>query len=225
VLRGRAGERFVRLGAPVLVAVWPNDLLYGITPDGLAALLGAFALGALVRLREGAGSLGEHLAAGLLFGVAFLVKYPAVVFAGLAAAYGATGASSPGPSGRTGAGGLDLGAIHKIKRFLGAARALEEGGSLTLIATAQIGSGSRLDELVTEELRSTATAEIRLDAELAERRIFPALDLLASGTRRDELLTGDEERAEVTALRRELAGLSTEEAAEKVRALVARRSN
>jgi len=143
----------------------------------------------------------------------------------LAAAYGATGASSPGPSGRTGAGGLDLGAIHKIKRFLGAARALEEGGSLTLIATAQIGSGSRLDELVTEELRSTATAEIRLDAELAERRIFPALDLLASGTRRDELLTGDEERAEVTALRRELAGLSTEEAAEKVRALVARRSN
>lgn len=89
VLRGRVGDRFVRLGAPVLVAVWPNDLLYGITPDGFAALLGALALGALVRLREGGRSHGEHLAAGLLFGVAFLVKYPAVVFAGLAAVYGA----------------------------------------------------------------------------------------------------------------------------------------
>jgi transcription termination factor Rho len=143
----------------------------------------------------------------------------------LAAAYGAAVISGSGPSGRTGAGGLDQGAIHKIKRFLGAARALEEGGSLTLIATAQTGGGSRLDELVTEELRGTATAEVRLDAALADKRIFPALDLLGSGTRRDELLTGAEERAEVTALRRELAGLSTEEQTEKVRALIARRTN
>jgi transcription termination factor Rho len=139
----------------------------------------------------------------------------------LAAAYGA---ALP-PSGRTGAGGLDQGAIHKVKRFLGAARALEEGGSLTIIATALVGSGSRLDELVAEELRGAATAEVRLDAALADKRIFPALDLLASGTRRDDLLTGEAERAEITALRRELAGLSTEEQSEKVRALIARRTN
>ena len=139
----------------------------------------------------------------------------------LAAAYNA----ALTPSGRTGAGGLDHGAIHKIKKFLGAARALEEGGSLTVIATAQVGSGSRLDELVTEELRGTATAEVRLDAALADKRIFPALDLLASGTRRDDLLTGEEERAEITALRRQLAGLTTEEQSEKVRALIARRTN
>ncbi len=126
------------------------------------------------------------------------------------------------PSGRLGAGGLDQTAIHKIKKVLGAARALEEGGSLTLVGTAQIGSGSRLDELVAEELRVTATAEIRLDPWLAERRIFPTIDVRGSGTRRDELLTGPDERAAVTALRRELAGLGPEEVTEKARAEVER---
>jgi len=136
----------------------------------------------------------------------------------LAAAYGA----SLAPSGKTGAGGLDHAAIHKLKRFVGAARALEEGGSLTMLATAQIGSGSRLDELVPEELRATATAEIRLDPYLAEKRIFPTIDVLGSGTQRDDLLTSDDERAVVTALRRQLAGLDREEAAEKVRGELAR---
>jgi transcription termination factor Rho len=134
----------------------------------------------------------------------------------LAAAYGATVT----PGGRTGPGGLDLAAIHRIKRFLGAARALEEGGSLTLVATAQIGGGSRLDELVAEELRGTATAEIRLDAGLAEKRIFPTIDVLASGTRHDDLLISAEERADVDALRRELSGRDPEEIAAKARARV-----
>jgi transcription termination factor Rho len=126
------------------------------------------------------------------------------------------------PSGRTGAGGLDHTAIHKVKRVLGAARALEEGGSVTIVATVQVGSGSRLDELVAEELRPTATSEIRLDPWLAERRIYPTVDVRGSGTKRDELLTSPDERAAITALRRELAALGPEEAAEKARAEVER---
>jgi transcription termination factor Rho len=136
----------------------------------------------------------------------------------LAAAYQATLT----PSGKAGPAGLDQAAIHKIKRFLGAARALDEGGSLTMIATAQVGTGARLDELVPEELRATATAEIRLDPYLAEKRIYPTIDVLGSGTQRDDLLTSDDERTVVTALRRQLAGLDREEAAEKVRAELAR---
>jgi len=132
----------------------------------------------------------------------------------LAAAYGA----ALTPTGRTGAGGLDLGAVHKLKRFVGAARSLEEGGSLTVIATVGVASGSRLDELVAEELRATATSEIHLDARLAERRVFPAIDVAASSTRRDELLTPADERAAVTAMRRELADVTVEEAAALVRA-------
>ena len=139
----------------------------------------------------------------------------------LAAAYGA----SMTPSGRTGAGGLDHGALHKVKRFLAAARALDEGGSLTIVATAQIGAGSRLDELVAEELRPTATSELRLDPWLAERRLFPAIDVLGSGTSRDDLLVPDDERAAVAAQRRELAALDREEAHERVRAELARRVN
>jgi transcription termination factor Rho len=136
----------------------------------------------------------------------------------------ACGAALP-PTGRTGAGGLDLAAIHRVKRILGAARALEEGGSLTLIATAQVGSGSRLDDLVAEELRTTATSEIRLDRDLADRRMFPAIDVVGSGTRRDELLTSADERAAVTAIRRELADLGREEVAEKIRAELERHAD
>jgi transcription termination factor Rho len=139
----------------------------------------------------------------------------------LAAAYGA----AVPPTGRTGAGGLDQAALHKIKRFLGAARALEEGGSVTLIAAVRVGGGSRLDELVAEELRAAATAEIRLDARLAEQRIFPAFDPVGSATRRDDLLAGADERAAVTALRRRLAGLDPAEAAEQLRAALARHAD
>ncbi len=125
------------------------------------------------------------------------------------------------PSGRTGAGGLDQAAVHKVKRFLGAARALEEGGSLTIIAVAQAEPGARASELVFDELRAAATSEIHLDRRVAERRIYPAIDPLASSTRKDELLATAAERATAAALRAELAALEPPEAAERLRALLA----
>ncbi len=125
------------------------------------------------------------------------------------------------PSGRVGSGGIDQAAVHKIKRFFGAARSLEEGGSLTIIAVAQTESGARLDELVAEELRAAATSEIHLDRRLADKRMYPTIDPIASSTRRDELLTTADERAAAAALRRELATLDPIDAAHKVRATLA----
>ena len=92
------------------------------------------------------------------------------------------------PTGRTLSGGLDPGALHKPKRFFGAARNTENGGSLTIIATALVETGSRMDEVVFEEFKGTGNMEIRLDRKLQEKRIFPAIDLAKSGTRREELL-------------------------------------
>ncbi|MCG0240023.1 MAG: transcription termination factor Rho, partial [Firmicutes bacterium] len=118
------------------------------------------------------------------------------------------------PSGRTLSGGMDPSAFHKPKRFFGAARALEEGGSLTILATALVETGSRLDEVIYEEFKGTGNMEIHLDRKLAERRIFPAIDVKRSGTRKEELLLPPEELETVWALRRALAPLGNVEATE-----------
>jgi len=97
------------------------------------------------------------------------------------------------PSGRTLSGGVDPAALHKPKRFFGAARKIEEGGSLTILATALVETGSRMDEVIFEEFKGTGNMELVLDRKLAERRIFPAIDVKRSGTRREELLLSREE--------------------------------
>ncbi len=96
-------------------------------------------------------------------------------------------------SGRTLTGGLDPAALHKPKRFLGAARNVEEGGSLTILATALIETGSRMDDVIFEEFKGTGNMELTLSRKLSERRIFPAIDINKSGTRREELLLTPEE--------------------------------
>src|SRR5690606_8224589 len=92
------------------------------------------------------------------------------------------------PSGRTLSGGIDPAAFHRPKRFFGAARNIEEGGSLTILATALIDTGSRMDDVIYEEFKGTGNMELHLDRSLAERRIFPAIDIRRSGTRKEELL-------------------------------------
>ncbi|MFO7247506.1 MAG: transcription termination factor Rho [Bacillota bacterium] len=106
------------------------------------------------------------------------------------------------PSGRTLSGGIDPAAFHRPKRFFGAARNVEEGGSLTILATALIDTGSRMDEVIYEEFKGTGNMELHLDRRLAERRIFPAIDIRRSGTRREELLLTKEELEKVWALRK-----------------------
>lgn len=92
------------------------------------------------------------------------------------------------PSGRTLSGGIDPAAFHRPKRFFGAARNIEEGGSFTILATALVDTGSRMDDVIYEEFKGTGNMELHLDRSLAERRIFPAIDMLRSGTRKEELL-------------------------------------
>jgi transcription termination factor Rho len=106
------------------------------------------------------------------------------------------------PSGRTLSGGIDPASFHRPKRFFGAARNVEEGGSLTILATALIDTGSRMDDIIYEEFKGTGNMELHLDRKLAERRIFPALDIRRSGTRREELLLTKEELDKVWAIRR-----------------------
>ena len=118
------------------------------------------------------------------------------------------------PSGRTLSGGMDPSAFHKPKRFFGAARALEEGGSMTIIATALVETGSRLDEVIYEEFKGTGNLEVHLDRRLSERRTFPAVDIKRSGTRREELLLTPEELDVMWLLRRVTAGLGAQEATE-----------
>jgi transcription termination factor Rho len=97
------------------------------------------------------------------------------------------------PSGRTLSGGIDPAAFHRPKRFFGSARNIEEGGSLTILATALVETGSRMDDIIYEEFKGTGNMELMLDRKLSERRIFPAIDIRRSGTRREEdLLTGEE---------------------------------
>jgi transcription termination factor Rho len=118
------------------------------------------------------------------------------------------------PSGRTLQGGLDPAAIYRPKRFFGAARNIENGGSLTIIASALVETGSRMDDIIFEEFKGTGNMELKLDRGLAERRIYPSIDIKASGTRKDELLYDPESLKAVWLLHRALAGLQTSEATE-----------
>ncbi len=118
------------------------------------------------------------------------------------------------PSGKVLSGGVDSNALHKPKRFFGAARNIEEGGSLTITATALIDTGSRMDEVIYEEFKGTGNMELHLDRRLVERRIFPAIDINRSGTRREELLLTKDELNKVWILRRFLSGMNTVDAME-----------
>jgi transcription termination factor Rho len=118
------------------------------------------------------------------------------------------------PSGRTLSGGVDPTALHKPKRFFGAARNIEEGGSLTILATALVETGSRMDDVIFEEFKGTGNMELVLDRKLAEKRIFPALDVKRSGTRREELLLSKEELDLVWNFRRTFANYGTAESIE-----------
>mgnify|MGYP000985820808 FL=1 len=115
------------------------------------------------------------------------------------------------PSGRTLSGGVDPAALHRPKRFFGAARKLEEQGSLTILATALVETGSRMDDVIYEEFKGTGNMELHLDRKLAERRVFPAIDIYRSGTRREELLLSAEELDATWVLRKAMGSLGTAE--------------
>ena len=129
------------------------------------------------------------------------------------------------PTGRTLSGGMDPGALHKPKRFFGAARNIENGGSLTVIATALVETGSRMDDIVYEEFKGTGNMEIHLDRKLSEKRIFPAIDVYKSGTRRDDLLLSKEELDGVRMLRRTLANGGTGDVTENLVNMMDKTSN
>lgn len=120
------------------------------------------------------------------------------------------------PSGRTLTGGLDPAALHMPKRFFGAARNMREGGSLTILATALVDTGSKMDDVVFEEFKGTGNMELVLDRKLSEKRIFPAVDIQKSGTRRDDLLLTREEQEVVYAIHKEIAGARSEESLEQI---------
>ncbi|SDW40344.1 transcription termination factor Rho [Marininema mesophilum] len=109
------------------------------------------------------------------------------------------------PSGRTLSGGIDPAAFHKPKRFFGSARNIEEGGSITILATALVDTGSRMDDVIYEEFKGTGNLELHLDRRLSERRVYPAIDIRRSGTRREELLLTEEELDKIWSLRQSLA--------------------
>ncbi|MBO4835977.1 MAG: transcription termination factor Rho, partial [Lachnospiraceae bacterium] len=130
------------------------------------------------------------------------------------------------PSGRTLSGGLDPAALHMPKRFFGAARNIREGGSLTILATALVDTGSKMDDVVYEEFKGTGNMELILDRKLQEKRIFPAIDIAKSGTRREDLLLTQEEQEAVYIIRKATGGLRADEATEKILDLFAKtRSN
>jgi transcription termination factor Rho len=117
-------------------------------------------------------------------------------------------------SGRILSGGVDSSALYPPKRFFGAARNIENGGSLTILATALVETGSKMDEVIFEEFKGTGNMELRLSRQLADKRIFPAVDVNPSGTRRDEILLGREELAVSWQLRRVLSALDSQQALE-----------
>ena len=117
-------------------------------------------------------------------------------------------------SGRTLSGGLDPAALHKPKKFFGAARNIENGGSLTILATALVDTGSRMDEVIFEEFKGTGNMEVVLDRSLSEKRIFPAIDINKSGTRREDLLLSKDELETVYALRKALSSRTQSEITE-----------
>lgn len=120
------------------------------------------------------------------------------------------------PSGRTLSGGLDPAALHMPKRFFGAARNMREGGSLTVLATALVDTGSKMDDVVYEEFKGTGNMELVLDRKLSERRVFPAIDIPKSSTRREDLLLDRDEQEAVYIMRRALNGMKSEEAVENI---------
>ena len=120
------------------------------------------------------------------------------------------------PSGRTLSGGLDPAALHMPKKFFGAARNMREGGSLTILATALVDTGSKMDDVVFEEFKGTGNKELVLDRKLSEKRIFPAINIQKSGTRRDDLLLSKEEQEIVYSLHREMSGNRAEENVEQI---------
>jgi Transcription termination factor len=120
------------------------------------------------------------------------------------------------PSGKILSGGIDSNALQRPKRFFGAARNIEEGGSLTIIATALIDTGSRMDDVIFEEFKGTGNSEIHLDRRLSDKRLFPAIDLQRSGTRKEELLISKEDLNRIWVMRRVLNPLSPVEQMEVV---------
>lgn len=126
------------------------------------------------------------------------------------------------PTGRTLSGGLDPGALHGPKKFFGAARNIRQGGSLTILGTALVETGSRMDDVIFEEFKGTGNMELHLDRKLAEKRIFPAVDIYKSGTRREDLLLTEEEKSTLWTLRRQMSNESVLEVTDKVLELLKR---
>ena len=139
----------------------------------------------------------------------------------LARAYNLTVA----PSGRTLSGGLDPAALHMPKRFFGAARNMREGGSLTILSTALVDTGSKMDDVVFEEFKGTGNMELVLDRKLSEKRIFPAIDIVKSGTRRDDLLLDADEQAAMDIMRKAFNGMKADEAVENILNMFAHTKN
>ena len=129
------------------------------------------------------------------------------------------------PSGRTLSGGLDPAALHMPKRFFGAARNMREGGSLTILATALVDTGSKMDDVVYEEFKGTGNMEMVLDRKLSEKRVFPAIDIPKSGTRREDLLMTRDELEAINIMRKALNGLKSDEAVDKILDMFARTKN
>ena len=129
------------------------------------------------------------------------------------------------PSGRTLSGGLDPAALHMPKRFFGAARDMREGGSLTILATALVDTGSKMDDVVFEEFKGTGNMELVLDRKLSEKRIFPAIDIVKSGTRREDLLLDEDEMAAMDVMRKAFNGLKPDEAVENILNMFAHTKN
>ncbi|NBJ93127.1 transcription termination factor Rho [Parablautia muri] len=129
------------------------------------------------------------------------------------------------PSGRTLSGGLDPAALHMPKRFFGAARNMREGGSLTILATALVDTGSKMDDVVYEEFKGTGNMELVLDRKLSERRVFPAIDVPKSSTRREDLLLAPDELEAINIMRKALNGLKPEEAVDKILDMFAKTRN
>ncbi len=129
------------------------------------------------------------------------------------------------PSGRTLSGGLDPAALHMPKRFFGAARNMREGGSLTILATALVDTGSKMDDVVYEEFKSTGNMELVLDRKLSEKRVFPAIDIPKSGTRREDLLLNSEEQQAMDNIRKALNGMKADDAVETILNLFAKTKN
>jgi transcription termination factor Rho len=128
-------------------------------------------------------------------------------------------------SGRTLSGGLDPAALHMPKRFFGAARNMREGGSLTILATALVDTGSRMDDVVYEEFKGTGNMELILDRKLSEKRVFPAIDIVKSGTRREDLLLDETEQEAVDIMRKAINSMKADEAVERIIDLFAKTKN